>query len=116
MAGFGNRGTDDVSYRAVGIPNERIFIINSNSLIRCAADAAEPPTLFSLHVLAGKLDEVFPPFDAAAVEGSPPAAPPQDAEEVQASENGIAARQICSPPELALAGAAGVGGGEVEVA
>jgi phosphatidate phosphatase LPIN len=30
-AGFGNRITDALSYRSVGIPSSRIFTINSNA-------------------------------------------------------------------------------------
>ena len=33
-AGFGNRGTDAASYKAVGVPDGKIFIINPRSEIR----------------------------------------------------------------------------------
>ena len=33
-AGFGNRITDALSYRSVGVPSSRIFTIDSNSEVR----------------------------------------------------------------------------------
>jgi len=45
-AGFGNRITDALSYRSVGIPSSRIFTINSNAEV------------FLLFIWAQKIDYV----------------------------------------------------------
>lgn len=57
-AGFGNRVTDIETYRAVGIPDSRIFIVNPEGII-------ETPTGLKLptgyNALCEMIDSVFPP-------------------------------------------------------
>lgn len=57
-AGFGNRITDVETYRAVGIPDSRIFIVNPEGVI-------ETPTGLKLatgyNALCDMIDSVFPP-------------------------------------------------------
>jgi phosphatidate phosphatase LPIN len=42
-AGFGNRITDALSYRSVGIPSSRIFTINSNAEVSLPVPVPVPP-------------------------------------------------------------------------
>ena len=66
--GFGNRETDTLSYREVGVPDEQIFIINKqgdlsqNHLAETLPDGAENPYAFTqtYKILAYKCDEIFP--------------------------------------------------------
>lgn len=66
-AGFGNRDTDTVSYRAVGIPDGKIFIINARGEI-----SQENLTLRqSYPVLSTMVDAVFPATVEVRVPGTP---------------------------------------------
>mmetsp|Transcript_3287 Transcript_3287/g.6478 ORF Transcript_3287/g.6478 Transcript_3287/m.6478 type:complete len:1060 (-) Transcript_3287:207-3386(-) len=56
-AGFGNRVSDLVAYLAVGIPAERIFIIDKNSEIRQAGNSMYSQSYPSLCAIA---DDMFP--------------------------------------------------------
>ncbi|CAF3398659.1 unnamed protein product [Rotaria socialis] len=61
-AGFGNRPNDVVAYKAVGIPETRIFTINpSSEIARGAISEAYPTSYKSLHDI---VDEIFPPMDS----------------------------------------------------
>eukprot|EP00123_Amoebidium_parasiticum_P011718 comp20870_c3_seq1/m.27666 comp20870_c3_seq1/g.27666 ORF comp20870_c3_seq1/g.27666 comp20870_c3_seq1/m.27666 type:complete len:1100 (-) comp20870_c3_seq1:2-3301(-) len=66
--GFGNRVTDDVSYRAVGMPLARIFIINPNGEIK-----SERHTTFrsSYHSLTELVEHMFPPLKPALAPAPP---------------------------------------------
>eukprot|EP00124_Ichthyophonus_hoferi_P003038 Ihof_evm1s239 gene=Ihof_evmTU1s239 len=55
--GFGNRITDDVSYRAVGVPQARIFIINSTGEIKTEHHITFRSSYQSLSEL---VDHMFP--------------------------------------------------------
>lgn len=69
FAGFGNRGTDLVSYTAVGVPAGRIFTINPRGEVVC--ETSKYTRAWSLAGINGLIDEVFPPL-----EGAGPGAPP----------------------------------------
>lgn len=56
-AGFGNRNTDVISYRAVGIPSNRIFIIDPTGLVKVPASAYRS----SYQKLNDIVNEMFPP-------------------------------------------------------
>ncbi|CAF1995948.1 unnamed protein product [Rotaria magnacalcarata] len=61
-AGFGNRYNDVVAYKAVGIPETRIFTINpSSEIARGAISEVYPTSYKSLHDI---VDEIFPPMDS----------------------------------------------------
>ncbi|GFH31810.1 LNS2 domain-containing protein [Haematococcus lacustris] len=47
-AGFGNRDTDEISYREVGVPLGRIFIINPKGELRRTGLAVQSSTWGSL--------------------------------------------------------------------
>eukprot|EP00741_Cyanophora_paradoxa_P009983 tig00000157_g9669.t1 len=63
-AGFGNRPTDVVSYRAVGVPEGKIFIINASGEIR-SYNKTYLATYASLNRL---YNEMFPPLKRAVAE------------------------------------------------
>ncbi len=58
-AGFGNRGSDVVSYAAVGVPRGRTFTINPRGELAC--EACRHTRRFTLRALSELLDEFFPP-------------------------------------------------------
>eukprot|EP00736_Rhodelphis_marinus_P002147 Rmarinus@m.4882 len=58
-AGFGNRDTDTTSYRAVGIPPSKIFIINPKGEIRTPQISQLNESYSSLK---DGIDQFFPPF------------------------------------------------------
>lgn len=60
-AGFGNRETDAVSYRAVGVNDARIFIINHFGEICTASGSLQQFTYNKLNEI---VDEAFPPITA----------------------------------------------------
>ena len=55
-AGFGNRPTDVMAYKAVGVPKKRIFIINANSQIAFLNHTKTYPELCEM------TDHMFPPL------------------------------------------------------
>jgi len=55
-AGFGNRNSDAISYKKVGIPEAKIFIINEYGEVSCAS-GAYTKTYTKLNEL---VDEMFP--------------------------------------------------------
>ncbi|KAJ1501053.1 hypothetical protein HMI55_001671 [Coelomomyces lativittatus] len=59
-AGFGNRSTDAFSYRAVGVPANRIFHINANGEVRRELLEGYRATYFQLNDL---VDQIFPPLN-----------------------------------------------------
>ena len=59
-AGFGNRPTDAISYRAVGMPRHKIFIIDHHGDIR-TDNKTYVKTYGTLNEL---VDAVFPPIEA----------------------------------------------------
>jgi len=63
-AGFGNRISDLVAYLAVGMPAERIFIINKNSEIKQSGNRSYQQSYPSLLSMA---DDMFPPSEAKSV-------------------------------------------------
>mmetsp|Transcript_40596 Transcript_40596/g.114974 ORF Transcript_40596/g.114974 Transcript_40596/m.114974 type:complete len:710 (-) Transcript_40596:208-2337(-) len=71
-AGFGNRGTDEVSYKAVGIPPGRIFTINPKGEIRRSTGVVLGSLLASLGGINALVDEVFPPIEDSAGEHCAP--------------------------------------------
>lgn len=56
-AGFGNRATDELSYRAVGISPFRIFVIDPSSRVRASVGAFRS----SYERLGDVVNEMFPP-------------------------------------------------------
>eukprot|EP00053_Salpingoeca_punica_P018847 m.187250 g.187250 ORF g.187250 m.187250 type:complete len:904 (+) comp17518_c1_seq9:244-2955(+) len=58
VAGFGNRGTDELSYRTVHIPPNRIFTIDPTGLVRIASSALRTSYL----ELKDIVDFFFPPI------------------------------------------------------
>ncbi|KAM7541310.1 hypothetical protein Aperf_G00000044846 [Anoplocephala perfoliata] len=58
-AGFGNRITDVETYRAVGIPDSRIFIVNPEGVIETPSGLKLAPQGYN--VLCDMIDSVFPP-------------------------------------------------------
>uniref|UniRef100_A0A7S0WY06 Lipin/Ned1/Smp2 (LNS2) domain-containing protein n=1 Tax=Pyramimonas obovata TaxID=1411642 RepID=A0A7S0WY06_9CHLO len=57
-AGFGNRETDERSYRAVGVPEGKIFTINPASEVVCGCNKmSKVYTLSGINLL---LDQMFP--------------------------------------------------------
>lgn len=61
FAGFGNRGTDEISYKAVGIPPGKVFTINPRGEIRRSTGAVVGSLLGSLAGINTLVNEVFPP-------------------------------------------------------
>ena len=59
-AGFGNRDTDVVSYREVGVPPGRTFIINPKGQISKGTSGVQSSTWSSLSAINTLVDEVFP--------------------------------------------------------
>lgn len=59
-AGFGNRDTDVVSYREVGVPPSRTFIINPKGQICKGSSVLQSSTWSSLSAINALVDEVFP--------------------------------------------------------
>ncbi|XP_071688344.1 phosphatidate phosphatase PAH1-like [Rutidosis leptorrhynchoides] len=58
-AGFGNRDTDELSYRKIGIPKEKIFIINPKGEVAVSHRMdMKGKSYTSLHTL---VDDMFPP-------------------------------------------------------
>ncbi|CAN6576430.1 unnamed protein product [Malus baccata var. baccata] len=57
-AGFGNRDTDELSYRKIGIPKGKIFIINPKGEVAISHHPADVKTYTSLHTL---VNDMFPP-------------------------------------------------------
>ncbi|VDL57202.1 unnamed protein product [Hymenolepis diminuta] len=57
-AGFGNRNTDVETYRAVGIPDSRIFIVNPEGIIETPVGLRLPT---GYKALCEMIDSVFPP-------------------------------------------------------
>jgi len=62
-AGFGNRGTDEISYKAVGIPPGKIFTINPRGEIRRSTGVVIGSLLASLRGINELVHEVFPSLD-----------------------------------------------------
>lgn len=54
FAGFGNRETDLISYDAVGISKQLVFIVDDKGFLQCKVGAA------SYQQLASIVDSVFP--------------------------------------------------------
>ncbi|KAG1676915.1 hypothetical protein FOA52_014791 [Chlamydomonas sp. UWO 241] len=61
-AGFGNRDTDELSYKAVGVPHGRIFIINPRGELRQVALSVQSSTLSSLRAMDELVGNIFPPL------------------------------------------------------
>lgn len=62
-AGFGNRPTDTKSYKAVGIPASRIFLINSTGDLKLDKLTFYTPYSASSYAkLTEEVDKVFPPL------------------------------------------------------
>ena len=59
-AGFGNRITDALSYRSVGIPSSRIFTINSNAEVRMELLELAGYKSSYIH-MSDLVDHFFPP-------------------------------------------------------
>ncbi|KAM1798514.1 hypothetical protein ACFX12_032575 [Malus domestica] len=57
-AGFGNRDTDELSYRKIGIPKGKIFIINPKGEVAISHHPVDVKTYTSLHTL---VNDMFPP-------------------------------------------------------
>ncbi|XP_052173080.1 phosphatidate phosphatase PAH1 [Diospyros lotus] len=57
-AGFGNRDTDELSYRKMGIPKGKIFIINPKGEVANCQHRMDVKTYTSLHTL---VNDMFPP-------------------------------------------------------
>ncbi|XP_047325725.1 phosphatidate phosphatase PAH1-like [Impatiens glandulifera] len=57
-AGFGNRDTDELSYRKIGIPKGKIFIINPKGEVAISQHRIDVKTYTSLHTL---VNDMFPP-------------------------------------------------------
>jgi len=62
-AGFGNRITDALSYRSVGIPSSRIFTINSNAEVRMELLELAGYKSSYIH-MSDLVDHFFPPVKA----------------------------------------------------
>lgn len=62
--GFGNRDTDEISYREVGMHASRIFIINPKGELRPAGLAVRSSTLGSLKAINELVHDIFPPLTA----------------------------------------------------
>ncbi|KAJ6743288.1 LIPIN [Salix viminalis] len=60
-AGFGNRDTDELSYRKIGIPEGKIFIINPKGEV-AISHRIDEKSYTSLHTL---VDDMFPPTSLA---------------------------------------------------
>jgi phosphatidate phosphatase PAH1 len=60
--GFGNRDTDEISYRKVGVQPSRIFIINPKGELRPATLAVRSSTLASLRAINDLVHDIFPPL------------------------------------------------------
>ncbi|XP_049932328.1 phosphatidate phosphatase PAH1-like [Nymphaea colorata] len=56
-AGFGNRDTDELSYRKIGIPKGKIFIINPKGEV-AIDNCVDSRSYCSLHTL---VNDMFPP-------------------------------------------------------
>ncbi|KAL8152658.1 hypothetical protein V2J09_010418 [Rumex salicifolius] len=57
-AGFGNRDTDELSYRKIGIPKGKIFIINPKGEVAISQHRIDVKSYTSLHTL---VNDMFPP-------------------------------------------------------
>nr|GMD65400.1 phosphatidate phosphatase PAH1-like isoform X1 [Ipomoea batatas] len=57
-AGFGNRDTDELSYRKIGIPKGKIFIINPKGEVAISHHRIDVKSYTSLHTL---VNDMFPP-------------------------------------------------------
>lgn len=57
-AGFGNRDTDELSYRKIGIPKGKIFIINPKGEVAINQHRIDVKSYTSLHTL---VNDMFPP-------------------------------------------------------
>ncbi|XP_061351308.1 phosphatidate phosphatase PAH1-like isoform X1 [Gastrolobium bilobum] len=57
-AGFGNRDTDELSYRKIGIPKGKIFIINPKGEVAISQRIVGAKSYTSLHTL---VNDMFPP-------------------------------------------------------
>jgi phosphatidate phosphatase LPIN len=57
-AGFGNRDTDELSYRKLGIPKGKIFIINPKGEVATGHRIDVKKSYTSLHTL---VNDMFPP-------------------------------------------------------
>ena len=66
-AGFGNRDTDVLAYRAVGIPESRIFVIDSAGVVQTNNRTFRKSYAF----LHSHVDSIFPPVEASAALGAP---------------------------------------------
>jgi len=60
-AGFGNRGTDVISYEAVEVPQAKIFIINPQGEIQVATNLNAK---LNYHSLVEDVDSIFPPVES----------------------------------------------------
>ena len=58
FAGFGNRVTDVETYRAIGIPDSRIFIVNTEGVIETPTGLKFPRGYLALCEI---IDSIFPP-------------------------------------------------------
>ncbi|MEW5306188.1 MAG: hypothetical protein WDW36_008672 [Sanguina aurantia] len=79
--GFGNRDTDEKSYKAVGVPDSCIFIINPKGEIRgtpslssASPSLSSPPS--SLCAVNSLLDTVFPPLNLTSIPSPSPSPTP----------------------------------------
>lgn len=59
-AGFGNRDTDVLSYKEIGVPAGRVFIINPKGQICKGSAVLQSSTWSSLSAINQLVDEVFP--------------------------------------------------------
>jgi hypothetical protein len=63
-AGFGNRDTDVTSYKEVGVPQGRTFIINPKGHIQKAGSTVQSSTWSSLSAINELVDAMFPALEA----------------------------------------------------
>ncbi|GAX81334.1 hypothetical protein CEUSTIGMA_g8765.t1 [Chlamydomonas eustigma] len=70
-AGFGNRDTDEISYKTVGVPTGRIFIINPKGELHQASVSIQSSALSSLKAINELVGNIFPPLPLDLRMGSP---------------------------------------------
>lgn len=102
-AGFGNRDTDEISYRAVSVPPARIFIINPKGELRKATLAIQSSTWNTLAAINDLVHDIFPPISklqpltAIPAPPRPPllfASPPKSTQQAAAKEQQAAAKEL----------------------
>eukprot|EP00892_Ulva_mutabilis_P011444 jgi/Ulvmu1/8672/UM047_0010.1 len=64
-SGFGNRGSDDISYLHVGVPPHRIFTINPAGRVRQLSEPAASGRFDSLSKIDDQVDLLFPVTETA---------------------------------------------------